>query len=97
MTPKKIQDEIFYLIDGIYQNDIKLEENFKIELKSSKVSNANGLKLYSVNINQIKFKVSESMGMWGVEVPDDKIRIEDIFELVKAEIREQKINNILNE
>lgn len=94
MTPKEIQDEIFYLIDGIYQNDIKLEKNFRIELKSSKVPN--GLKLYSVNINQIKFKVSESMGIWGVEVPDDKIKIEDIFEVVKTEIREQKINNILD-
>ena len=87
MTPKELQDEIFYLIDRIQKSNIKLNENFSIIM----TSNLN--MIYKVEINDLEFKTSLS-GIWGI---NKEIKVEEILEKIKTELRDSNIKNILDE
>ena len=87
MTPKELQDEIFYLIDRIQKSNIKLNENFSIIM----TSNLN--MIYKVEINDLEFKTSLS-GIWGI---NKEIKAEEILEKIKTELRDSNIKNILDE
>ena len=87
MTPKELQDEIFYLIDRIQKSNIKLNENFSIIMTSTLNM------IYKVEINDLEFKTSLS-GIWGI---NKEIKVEEILEKIKTELRDSNIKNILDE
>ena len=87
---KKIQDDIFHLIDKLYDSNIQLNENFNIR--------SNSLYSYNVEIilenSSIIFTTSLD-GIWGI--PDNQEdSLEKILSIIKQEIRNINIDNILN-
>ena len=88
MTPKELQDEIFYLIDRIQKSNIKLNENFSI-IMTSTLNMA-----YIVQIDDLEFKTSLYFGIWGI---NKEIKAEEILEKIKTELRDSNIKNILDE
>jgi hypothetical protein len=87
MTPKELQDEVFYLIDRIQKSNIKLNENFSI------ITTSTLNMIYKVEINDLEFKTSLS-GIWGI---NKEIKVEEILEKIKTELRDSNIKNILDE
>jgi hypothetical protein len=87
MTPKELQDEVFYLIDKVKKSNIKLNENFSIITTSTLDM------IYKVEINDLEFKTS-LYGIWGI---NKRIKVEEILEKIKTELRDSNIKNILDE
>ena len=85
MTPKELQDEVFYLIDKVKNSNVKLNENFFISVTSTLNM------VYKVQIDDLEFKTSLS-GIWGI---NKEIKVEEILEKIKTELRDSNIKNIL--
>ena len=87
---KKIQDEIFHLIDKIYNSNVQLNENFTIK--------SNSLYSYNVEIileNSSIYFITSLDGIWGI--PDNQeFSLEIILSIIKEEIRNINIDNILS-
>ena len=88
MTPKELQDEVFYLIDKVKNSNVKLNENFFISVTSTLNM------VYKVQIDDLEFKTSLYFGIWGT---NKKIEVEEILEKIKTELRDSNIKNILDE
>ena len=88
MTPKELQDEVFYLIDKVKKSNVNLNENFSISLYSTLNM------VYKVQIDNLEFKTSLYFGIWGT---NKEIEVEEILEKIKTELRDSNIKNILDE
>ena len=88
MTPKELQDEVFYLIDKIKKSNVNLNENFFISVTSTLNM------VYKVQIDDLEFKTSLYFGIWGT---NKEIEVEEILEKIKTELRDSNIKNILDE
>jgi hypothetical protein len=88
MTPKELQDEVFYLIDKVKKSNVNLNENFFISVTST-LNMA-----YKVQIDDLEFKTSLYFGIWGT---NKEIEVEEILEKIKTELRDSNIKNILDE
>jgi len=95
INPKEEQDKLFNLIDGLYNSGINLP-SIKIVANFTEERLKPGDKIYNCTIitdYELKFTTSESMGVWGI---DKIIKLSRIIELIQTEIRNGKIDDLLN-
>ena len=103
--PKRIMEELYNLIDnldksGLKSPNIKIFPNFDTTLVgnlSTDYPETKFEKRYSVEFDCkreqiLKFTVSESSGVWGIDI---RMEVSEILRLVKEEVRNLKIDNLL--
>jgi hypothetical protein len=92
---ENIQMKIFEMVEYIQENKLDIKEFELLEIFGEELNQHYG---YKAIINDICFNTSRD-GIWGL--PDDIYKdnmpyIKDIYESLKINLRDHKINNIIN-
>ena len=93
---KILQENLWSLIDNLYQSGIIITHIEIVRLVDvNKITNISMYKIkYFKDDGSIYFnlKSSQDYGVWGI---DAKITVEEIYRILKEEIRQSKIDHLL--
>lgn len=95
-----LQQELWEMVDYLFNTQIKTivsgDKFEKFHIMMSTGIDVDDIRYTVTYDNKFKFVTSKKTGVWGIESADySDLEVSKIYEIVKSEMRNIKINNIL--